>query len=122
MCCACRTWDGRNGIRSRVISARLSSTSRGMQGKSEEYTDDMAWHEIAGAESLEDRQAMGVHIGEHPIAVCRSSGELHAVHNICTHQFALLSDGYIEDNCIECPLHQGRFDLKTGAVVDGPVT
>jgi 3-phenylpropionate/trans-cinnamate dioxygenase ferredoxin subunit len=65
---------------------------------------------------------MSVTIGERPIALCRSGGELHALHNVCTHQFALLSDGYIEDGCIECPLHQGRFDLKTGAPLGPPVT
>jgi len=41
---------------------------------------------------------------------------------VCTHQFALLSDGYVEHGCIECPLHQGRFDLKTGAPLCAPVT
>jgi 3-phenylpropionate/trans-cinnamate dioxygenase ferredoxin subunit len=41
---------------------------------------------------------------------------------VCTHQYALLSEGYVEDGCIECPLHQGRFDLKTGAALGAPVT
>ena len=47
---------------------------------------------------------------------------LHAVHDICTHQYAHLSDGYVEDGCIECPLHQGRFNLTTGAAECAPVT
>lgn len=82
----------------------------------------MAWHEVADGDSLADREARSVRIGEHPIALCRSSGQLYAVHDVCTHEFALLSDGYIEDDCIECPLHQGRFDLKTGEPFGGPVT
>ena len=53
---------------------------------------------------------MGLVLKERPVALVRSGGEWHALHNICTHQFALLSDGYVEDGCIECPLHQGRFD------------
>ena len=82
----------------------------------------MGWHEIAGTEALGEDEAMGVTLGERPIALCRSNGEFYALHNVCTHQFALLSDGYVEDGCIECPLHQGRFDLKTGAPRGAPVT
>ena len=65
---------------------------------------------------------MALEIAGKPVALCRSHGRLHAVHNICTHQFALLSDGYVEDGCIECPLHQGRFSLETGAPLAPPVT
>jgi 3-phenylpropionate/trans-cinnamate dioxygenase ferredoxin subunit len=82
----------------------------------------VGWHEVAGAEALGEDEAMGATIGERPIALCRSRGKLHALDNVCTHQFALLSDGYVEDGCIECPLHQGRFDLETGAPLGPPVT
>jgi 3-phenylpropionate/trans-cinnamate dioxygenase ferredoxin subunit len=82
----------------------------------------VAWHEVAAADSIGDDEAIGVKVGKEEIMVCRSSGELHALHNVCTHQYALLSDGYIEDGCIECPLHQGRFNLKTGEAMCAPVT
>lgn len=82
----------------------------------------MSWHQVVGAEALGEDEAMAVTIAERPIALCRSGGELYALHNVCTHQFALLSDGFVEDGCIECPLHQGRFDLKTGAPLCAPVT
>ena len=82
----------------------------------------MAWHEVAAAEAVGEDEAMAVSVGERQIALCRNGGELFALDNVCTHQFALLSDCYIEDGCIECPLHQGRFDLKTGAALGAPVT
>jgi 3-phenylpropionate/trans-cinnamate dioxygenase ferredoxin subunit len=82
----------------------------------------MGWHEVAGADALGEDEAMGITLGEHPIALCRSDGAFYALHNMCTHQFALLSEGYVEDGCLECPLHQGRFDLKTGAPRGAPVT
>lgn len=82
----------------------------------------VAWYEVPGVDQLGEDESMAVEIAGQPIAVCRSGGALHAVHNVCTHQFALLSDGYVEDGCIECPLHQGRFDLKTGAALAAPVT
>jgi len=82
----------------------------------------MGWHEVAADDALGDDEALGVRVGEVPIAIVRAGGALHAVHNVCTHQYALLSDGYVEDGCIECPLHQGRFELTTGLARCAPVT
>ena len=56
------------------------------------------------------------------IALYLVDGNVYATHNVCTHQLALLSDGFLEDGCIECPLHQGKFDVKTGAALCAPVT
>jgi 3-phenylpropionate/trans-cinnamate dioxygenase ferredoxin subunit len=33
-----------------------------------------------------------------------------------------MSEGYLEDGCIECPLHQARFDIRTGAAMCAPAT
>ncbi|MFI6940125.1 bifunctional 3-phenylpropionate/cinnamic acid dioxygenase ferredoxin subunit [Streptomyces sp. NPDC050418] len=49
-----------------------------------------------------------------PIAVFHSDGELFALDDTCTHQDASLSDGWIEDCRVECPLHAASFDLRTG--------
>ena len=82
----------------------------------------MAWHEVAEAAALGEDDVLGVRVGERQIALCRSGGAFYALENVCTHQYALLSDGYVEDGCIECPLHQGKFALSTGAPVAPPVT
>ena len=42
-------------------------------------------------------------------------GELHAIDNLCPHQSASLGLGEIKGDEIICPLHQYRFNLKTGA-------
>ena len=73
------------------------------------------------ADLVED-EPFPVTVGDEQIALYLVDGEVHATHNVCTHQFALLSDGYLEDGCIECPLHQGRFDIRTGAALCAPVT
>jgi len=82
----------------------------------------MAWHAVADADAIGEDEALAVQAGGAQIAICRSGGALHAVHNVCTHQYALLSDGYVEDGCIECPLHQGRFELATGQAMCAPDT
>ncbi|MGH9068072.1 MAG: bifunctional 3-phenylpropionate/cinnamic acid dioxygenase ferredoxin subunit [Acidimicrobiales bacterium] len=55
-----------------------------------------------------------------PIAVFNVDGELYAVDDTCTHQDASLADGWVEDGCVECPLHASQFDLRTGAVTGPP--
>ena len=54
------------------------------------------------------------------IAVYLIGDEVFATDNVCSHEYALLSDGFLEDGCIECPLHQGVFDVRTGGVISGP--
>jgi nitrite reductase/ring-hydroxylating ferredoxin subunit len=58
----------------------------------------------------------------HRIALYVVDDEVYATSNICTHQFALLSDGYQENGEIECPLHQGRFDVRSGKALCSPLT
>lgn len=75
----------------------------------------MTWHAVIAAGAIGEDEVVGVKVAGLDIAVVRSDGAFFALGNICTHQNALLSDGVVEDGCLECPLHQGRFDLKTGA-------
>lgn len=82
----------------------------------------MAWTRIAAANQLQDDEVMPIALGETQLALFRSAGEFHVTDNVCTHQYALLSDGYVEDGCVECPLHQARFDLRTGEALCAPAT
>ncbi len=82
----------------------------------------MNWISIATPEQLQDDEALGVAVGEHRIALFRYEGEFYATDNVCTHAFALLSDGFLEEGCIECPLHQARFDIRTGKALCAPAT
>lgn len=50
-----------------------------------------------------------------PLAVADSDGEIFCIADTCSHQTASLSDGWIEHGCVECPLHESRFDLATGS-------
>jgi 3-phenylpropionate/trans-cinnamate dioxygenase ferredoxin subunit len=76
----------------------------------------------ARLDEINDGEPLGVSVDGESIALFLMDGEVFATHNVCTNQFALLSDGYLQDGCIECPLHQGRFDVKTGAAMGAPVT
>lgn len=82
----------------------------------------MAWTRVAKADQLGDDEVLGVEVGGQEIAIYRLGGKLYSTDNICTHEYACLSDGYIEGEYIECPLHQGLFHIPTGKAQGAPVT
>jgi nitrite reductase/ring-hydroxylating ferredoxin subunit len=81
----------------------------------------MAWHRAAELKSIEEEGVIGVDIADRQIALYRIAGKVYATDNVCTHADALLSDGFVEDGCIECPLHQGRFEIATGKGQGEPI-
>lgn len=80
----------------------------------------MAWHDVAPAESFEPDAPKVVTVGDARIAVFRLDDGFYAISDICTHEYALLSDGFCEDGKVECPLHQACFDIRTGKALDEP--
>ena len=80
------------------------------------------WVKAAEAADFADGDVRGVEIGGKDVAIYRIDDEFYATGNICTHAFALLSDGFLDDCTIECPLHAGRFDIRTGKALGRPVT
>ncbi len=77
-------------------------------------------HYAAEFSDLEDREPYPVDIAGEEIALVLMDEEIFAINNICTHEYACLSDGYIEDDRIVCPLHLAEFEVRTGAVVEEP--
>ncbi|WP_270353043.1 bifunctional 3-phenylpropionate/cinnamic acid dioxygenase ferredoxin subunit [Microbacterium testaceum] len=56
------------------------------------------------------------------IAIFNDGGEFFALDDTCSHEDASLSEGWIDDGVVECPLHAGKFCLKNGEVLSMPAT
>ncbi len=82
----------------------------------------MSWIKVAVKSQLQDDEVLGVQVDGHPVALYKDKGEFFATDNVCTHAQALMSEGYLEDGCIECPLHQARFDVRSGKALCAPAT
>lgn len=80
------------------------------------------WHDIGTPEEFGDGTAVAVQAGGQHLAVFRLGDELHALHDKCSHGNARLTDGYIENGCVECPLHQGLIDIRSGLPLCAPIT
>jgi anthranilate 1,2-dioxygenase ferredoxin component len=84
--------------------------------------DEPAWTDVMPDSALGEGAARGIVVDGTAVALFRTGGEVFALRDRCTHGAAKLSDGFLEDMCIECPLHEGRFDLRTGRAVQLPAT
>lgn len=80
------------------------------------------WTDVAAETDLFDGAGIAVEPGGQDIALFLIDGKVFATDNICTHGHARLCDGYVEGHDIECPVHQGRFDVRTGAPTCAPAT
>jgi len=80
------------------------------------------WIDAAAFDDVREGDVTAVEVAGREIALYRVDGQLHATANICTHGQARLCDGFLEGHEIECPLHQGKFDVRTGRAVCAPVT
>ena len=80
------------------------------------------YHHVAKVSDVDEDEVIDVAIGTRQLALYNLGGRFYATDGICTHAYAPLADGYVEDGVIECPLHGGCFDIRTGAAVGPPCT
>jgi naphthalene 1,2-dioxygenase system ferredoxin subunit len=80
------------------------------------------WTDAYDLEFLVPGDVTAVTVGDKSLALYEVNGEVFATDNRCTHGDALLSDGFLEGTVIECPFHQGRFDVCTGKALCAPLT
>ncbi len=77
-------------------------------------------HRLCAASDVPPGTALKVTVGDLTLAVFNLDGDFFATDDTCTHGFASLSEGYIEDGIVECPWHGGSFDIRTGAPREEP--
>ena len=76
----------------------------------------------AAATEIPDGEARAYEVGDLKICVIAHEGCHYAVADLCTHGHAFLSEGYCDaaEGVIECPLHGGLFDFRTGKATGAP--
>jgi naphthalene 1,2-dioxygenase ferredoxin component len=83
---------------------------------------DKPWRDVIAVDELEKDWVTRVEIGQKTIAVYDTPTGIYASLALCTHAGADLCDGYFDDHVIECPLHQGAFDVRDGKAIAAPAT
>lgn len=80
------------------------------------------WIDAAAVDALPDDEVIGVDLDGKSLALYKVEGAVFATDNICTHGHARLCDGFLEGHEIECPLHQGKFDIRDGRALCAPLS
>jgi nitrite reductase/ring-hydroxylating ferredoxin subunit len=76
--------------------------------------------ELCSASDVASGTALKVEVGEAAYAVFNVDGEFFVTDDACTHGPGSLSEGYIDDDVVECNFHNGQFNIRTGEVVSPP--
>ena len=79
------------------------------------------WQRVARVDDLSPGDVVKVEVADEPVALAKTTeGEVLACHNICTHEYVELHDGFLEGEEIECPEHGSMFNMRTGEVANLP--
>lgn len=79
------------------------------------------WLTVALRSELPRGGMKAVAFGGRELALYDVAGRVYATDNLCTHAYALLTDGSLEGGVVECPLHGGRFEVATGKGLGPPI-
>lgn len=83
--------------------------------------DKEGWAKVCRVDQLQREDVLRFDHDGQTYAVCRAEdGSYHAIQGLCTHGNAHLAGGMVKGQLIECPKHNGRFDLRDGSVRRAP--
>jgi nitrite reductase/ring-hydroxylating ferredoxin subunit len=77
---------------------------------------------VARADELPPGSMKWVAVDGERVVLANVEGSFHALRDVCGHKNAPLSRGRLIGHLVECPLHFARFNMRTGELVDGPVS
>lgn len=77
---------------------------------------------LCRADEIPEGEARRFEVGGVPIAVFHLPSGFYAIGDTCSHEEASLSEGYVEDEIVECPRHGAQFDVTTGVNRTLPAT
>jgi 3-phenylpropionate/trans-cinnamate dioxygenase ferredoxin subunit len=77
---------------------------------------------VCSLSDLVENTPIATEVSGTPVCVVKSSGEISALLDECSHAEVALSDGDVEAGTVECWLHGSRFDLRTGKPTGPPAT
>lgn len=79
------------------------------------------WTTVGKLDDVARDDVIGIDINGTAVAIVRTTDDrVFAVDATCTHGRASLAEGFVDGTEIECPKHNGRFDVTTGQAVASP--
>lgn len=79
------------------------------------------WLDVCALDDIDDEDVLRFDHGGKTYAVYRYEDQVYATDGLCTHEKIHLADGLVMAHVIECPKHNGRFDIRDGRALGAPV-
>ena len=80
----------------------------------------MTWMRIADLSDIPQGEGYAANAEGRHIAIFKVEDTLYACEGLCSHGHAYLAEGYLDGEEIECPMHAGRFNVRTGKATCAP--
>lgn len=80
------------------------------------------WIPVAAVADVPEGQALAVAVRGDAVCLYNLGGTVYATQDTCTHEEASLAEGFVDGDCIECPLHQALFHIPTGEARTAPAS
>jgi len=80
----------------------------------------MSWIAVCDVSQVQEDFPFSAKVNDSEIGIFLVEEQYYALEDICPHAYALLSQGFVEDGKVECPLHEAVFDIKTGKCLREP--
>lgn len=80
-----------------------------------------SWINVCEFDAIDDEDVVRFDHAGKTYAVYRYDDKVYATDGLCTHEKIHLADGLVMEHVIECPKHNGRFDIRDGRALGAPV-
>ena len=81
---------------------------------------DSGFVKIAEVSDIAVGEMMVVEVGGERVLLVNVGGNIYACDDICSHAFASLSEGDLNGEEVECPLHGSAFNVISGEAMTPP--
>lgn len=81
----------------------------------------ITWHAVCHVDDIAEEDVAEFKHARKLYAIYHTPSGFYASDGLCTHEEAPLAGGMVLGEIIECPMHQGRFDIPTGKAKGAPV-
>tara|TARA_Y100000996_G_scaffold359911_1_gene302103 strand:+ start:261 stop:584 length:324 start_codon:yes stop_codon:yes gene_type:complete len=82
--------------------------------------DNSNWYFVQNTDGIEDEDVIRFDHEDKTFCIYKLEDGFYATDGICTHEAVHLEDGLVMDDEIECPMHQGAFNIKSGKAISPP--
>jgi 3-phenylpropionate/trans-cinnamate dioxygenase ferredoxin component len=80
----------------------------------------MDWTYAGQADAVKEDTPLSARVNEVAVGLYSLGGRIHALEDLCPHADALLSQGFVDGEYVECPLHGALFHIPSGKCTKGP--